>query len=179
MIKVFIYDSLMNIRTLRSLIGGEAEIISIEPAFATGVVLVDAERHSSFYSNRKQLTRFPIMLFKKDTGRKDNPPHTVFGACITFDIPDVLAALDSYYSCSKSSLGENKKTDMFLRKEGKMRTIRFKTQNDFLNHRFEVVEGVRAFYYLGNVEHPTVQSKIKDLGHKCIGSVWRSFFSTF
>lgn len=172
---IFLYDDLMNSRKLKELCR-DIVILSVVPGFTDGE-MIDSERMKPHLSRYTHKSRYPIMLHKM-------PRHfafNVFGALFEVeDDIDVFKHLDSFYSCSMYSLGDNKPSDMFHREMAKVSTISFENTSEFLKYRYEVEErGIKAYTYFGNPKNPAIGKKLKHIGQNRIGVVWKNFFNIF
>lgn len=158
--KLFAYGTLINPSVFHR-VTNNARIISMKPAYTEG----------KMYS----AGGFPLVL-RLDDYKRRKAPWFVYGALIEFEAPDeVWLGLDGYEGCSKASLGENRKTDMYHREEVTVHVIKFDTFKDFTEFNFEVKEEEKAQIYFANVDSNLVQNALKH--QKRAGNVWRSFFN--
>ncbi len=137
------------------------ELISIEPAYALG----------KMYASEW----FPIVLRPNDVKRVKSPNY-VFGGLITFETDDkVWRSLDGYEGCSKSAFGENRTSDLYHRELVDVTVIKFKTMEDFMFQKFEIIREDKAQMYFGNPESPNIKARIGQ--QKRAGNIWKTFFS--
>lgn len=175
--QVFLYDDMMYKEKLECLVG--CEVLSITPAFASPMMLIDAEINEPSKIKDKSLVKCPVMIDKTALSIT-RMPCTVFGALVDIDGGmEIFRSLDAFYTCSMAHLGENKPTDLFHRKEIDVKTIRFDNSEDIIRYDYEVEEELRSYAYIGNTAHVMLSKKVLDLKHTKIGSVWRAFFSVF
>ena len=161
--KIFIYDSLQNLDELKVVLH-KSRILNISPAF------INAKMYCWRRSFPIAFDRFPSTI------RKVSP--VTFGTLFTVDMHyNIWSALDSYYGCSMYVEGDNnKRIDLFCRKEVSCRTIEFNNILEFLNFDFDVISKVTAKVYLGNINN-LAYSKFLSIRHNYSGHLWRDFLN--